>query len=120
MAGTAFTENSSIAGKTAKSGGKTPWLISMYSADIITDVQTLRDKPTGKFQYLTSIQFSCEALATSETVSIIDGADLVIGPIPTLGEWSYVFANPMKFELAIGMTSSATRPIHVIAEGFDA
>lgn len=120
MAGSAFTINSSIAGISAKKGGKTPWQTSAYSTDIITDVQTLRAKPSGKYQYLTSIDISCEALATGETISIIDGADLVIGPLPTLGEWSYVFDNPMKFELAIGLTSSATRPIHVLAEGFDA
>ena len=120
MAGTAFTINSSLIGKSTEEGGKTPWQITAYSADIITDVQALRAKPTGKYQYLESIDISCEALATGETISIYDGADLVIGPLPTLGEWSITFRHPMKFELAIGLTSSATRPTHVIAEGFDA
>lgn len=120
MAGVAFTINSSIIGKSAKFGGKVPWQISAYSTDIITDVQTLRAKPSGKYQYLKSIGISCEALATGETISIFDGADLVIGPIPTLGEWNYVFDAPMKFELAIGLSSTATHPICVIAEGFDA
>lgn len=120
MAGTAFTVNSSIIGKSAKEGGKTPWQVCAYSTDIITDVQTLRAKPSGKYQYLKSIDIACEALATGETISIFDGADLVIGPLPTLGEWSYTFDEPMKFELAIGLNSTATHPIHVIAEGFDA
>lgn len=120
MAGTEFTVNSSIVGKSAKEGGKTPWQVSAYSADIITDKQALRAKPSGKCQYLTRIDISCEALATGETISIWDITDLVIGPLPTLGEWCYTFLYPMKFEGLIALSSSHTRPIHVVAEGFDA
>jgi len=119
MAGSAFTVNSSIIGKSAKESGKSPWQVSAYSADIITDVQTLRAKPSGKYQYLESIDLTCEALATGETVSIYDGADLVIGPLPFSAEWSYSFNYPMKFEGAIGLSCTATHPIHVLAEGFD-
>jgi len=120
MAGSAFTVNSSIIGKSAKEGGKVPWQVSAYSADIITDVQELRAKPSGKYQYLKSIDICCEALATSKTISIFDGADLVIGPLPMSAEWSYVFDEPMKFELAIGLSCTGTHPVHVLAEGFDA
>lgn len=119
MADANFTENSSIIGKSAKEGGKTPWQVTAYSSGIGASIRELRAKPSGKYQYLESIDISSEALATGETISIYDGSDLVIGPLPTLGEWSYVFEVPMKFELAIGLMSSASHPTHVIAEGFD-
>lgn len=127
----AFTINSittghgSISGATssaiaagAEVGGKSPWTAIGYSADVST-AQNLRDSPSTGKQYLESIDISCEALATGETISILDDSDLQIGPIPTLGEWSYTFSSPLEFSGAIKILTSAARPVMVIAEGYD-
>lgn len=127
MAGTAFTINSTTTGRGSvagaagvEEGGKKPWTVIGYSTDIITDIQVLRAAPSTGKQYLESISISCEALATGETISVMDDADLQIGPIPTLGEWFENFGEDgLAFQGAIGLTSSATRPIMVIAKGYD-
>ena len=115
----AITVNSTTIGKAAVEGGKKPWLVSVYSADANAQAEQVRAAPSSGIQVLESIQIECEALAPGETISIFNGSDLQLGPIPTLGETSFVFQYGLAFSGAIKIQTSAARPIHVVAEGFD-
>jgi len=114
----AFTMNTIVLARTAEVGGKTPWTVDGYCADVAT-AQVLRTAPTTGNQVLESIEIDCEALATSETLSIYDGSTLRIGPIPAELGWSWTFRDGLKFAGDIKIKTSATRPIHVLAEGDD-
>ena len=114
----AFTINSTTIGKKAKEGGKKPWLVAGYNADVTTSTELRATPSTGK-QVLESIHIDVEALATSETISIFDDADLQIGPLPAELGWSTTFRYGLEFQGAIKIKTSAARPIHVIIEGYD-
>ncbi len=116
----AFTINSTTPSKTAKTAGKTPWFIDAYSADI-SAAQVFRAAAASGFQYLERIVIECEALASSQTISILNDSDLQIGPTTSLLDLEYDFRdNPLKFSGAIKMSQSNAHPIHVMGWGFDA
>ena len=118
----AFTLNTNcVLGNTAKEGGKTPWIADGYCADVST-AQELKAAPSSGNLYLEALSIDCETLATTETLTVYDAANIIFGPMQVggFGGWEVSLLRPIKLAGALNIKTSAAAPIHCLAEGFTA
>ena len=103
----AITINALILGKTVKEGGKTPFVIDAYSADV-TGNETLKAAAVSGDNYLTMIALECPAITAAATVQINNDTTIMIGPLISDASaglaWSHYFDTPIK--LYIGLNNS--------------
>lgn len=118
-----ITRNELVLGKTAIEGGKKPFVVDAYSADV-TGNETLKVAAVGKDNYLTSIDIQCPSMSSGETIQINDDDTIMLGPLlaDSVGGllWSHYFDTPLKFSGAIKIDSQNVDPVHVTLEGFEA
>jgi len=117
-----ITIHSITLGNTGKIGGKTPFTVIAYSADV-TGVEEIKAAAVSGNNYLTRISLQCPSMAAGEWVEIRNAADVQMYILGDMGGgllFDQYFETPLQFSGAINIDQEAADPIVIIIEGFEA
>ncbi len=116
----AITLRSLTLGKTAKKGGKTPFLVDAYSADV-TGLETVKVDATPKDIYVEYMYIVCPSIGVGEWIKIQDDSTLLFQILAPAGggiEWERSFRVPIKVDGALKIDSQNIDPLEIQVEGF--
>ena len=100
--------------------GRTPWIASVYSVDV-TGVEIIKAAPASGNLYLEQLDIFTDA--TAVTITILDVAAILFGPIPitineTNGHIVIKLKWPLKLTGALNIDSGGAQATAVIAQGY--
>jgi len=107
-------------GNAAKFGGRTPWVVDGYWADVVGG-EVIKALPSSGYLYLRSISIQCPDIVAGPASAICSGTDTVIGLLGESGNglyYSKTFIRPIRFVLALTVNAQDYNPTHVLAKGF--
>ena len=109
-------------GKVAEEGGKTPFMVDAYSADV-TGLEVVRAEPSTGDIYVKYMYIVCPTIGAGEWLKIQNDGTVIFQLLAPAGDgiaWEREFLNPIKFTANLKIDTENADPLEIHVEGFEA